>query len=93
MSKAQLAIVPSYAEPAAPNRAQRIADLQAEARKVAGEHVELFTRLLVTTSAMAREIAGGGDAYPVGVRELAGRLAADLPDRALTVKAISSRAA
>jgi hypothetical protein len=40
---------------------------------------------------MAKEIADGGDAYPVGARELAGRLAADLPAKADTLKAIVGR--
>jgi hypothetical protein len=40
---------------------------------------------------MAREIAEGGEAYPVGARELAGRLAADLPARAQTLKAVVNR--
>ena len=40
----------------------------------------------------AREIAEGGDAYPVGAREIASRLAEDLPMKAETIKAIVSRA-
>ena len=44
-----------------------------------------------SASRMAREIAEGGEAYPVGARELAGRLASDLPAKAETLKAIVSR--
>jgi hypothetical protein len=39
----------------------------------------------------ADDIADGGDAYPVGVREAAQRLAVDLQARADTLKAISGR--
>lgn len=71
--------------------ADRVKRLQLEARALAVEQVEALERLLMQTSAMAREIADGGDAYPVGARELAGRLASDLPSRAETLKAIVSR--
>lgn len=40
---------------------------------------------------MAAEIAESGDAYPVGARELAGRLAADLPLKGETLRAIVGR--
>ena len=40
---------------------------------------------------MAKEIAEGGDAYPVGARELAHRLAQDLPVKAETMKAIIAK--
>jgi len=71
--------------------AARVRRLQLEARALAVEQVEALEKLLMQASAMAREIAEGGDAYPVGARELAGRLSADLPARAETLKAIVSR--
>lgn len=69
----------------------RVKRLQMEARALAVEQVEALERILMQASTMAREIADGGDAYPVGARELAGRLASDLPARAETLKAIVGR--
>ena len=69
----------------------RVRRLQMEARALAVEQVEALERVLKQAADMAREIADGGDAYPVGARELAGRLASDLPARAETLKAIVQR--
>ncbi len=71
--------------------ADRVKRLQMEARALAVEQVEALEKLLLQASAMAQEIAEGGDAYPVGARELAGRLASDLPAKAQTLKAVASR--
>jgi len=71
--------------------ADRVKRLQMEARALAVEQIEALEKLLLQASAMAREIADGGEAYPVGARELAGRLASDLPARAQTLKAVTSR--
>ena len=70
---------------------ERVKRLQLEARALAVEQVEALERVLLDASRMAKEIADGGEAYPVGARELAGRLAADLPAKAETLKAIVSR--
>ncbi len=72
--------------------ADRVRRLQLEARALAVEQVEALEKVLIQAAAMAREIAEGGDAYPVGARELAGRLVSDLPSKAETLKAIVSRA-
>ena len=69
----------------------RVKRLQLEARALAVEQVEALEKVLMQAAAMAQEIADGGDAYPVGARELAGRLAADLPAKAQTLKAVVSR--
>lgn len=71
--------------------AERVKRLQMEARALAVEQVEALERALNDAAALAREIAEGGDAYPVGARELAGRLAADLPAKGETLKAIVGR--
>lgn len=71
---------------------ERVKRLQMEARALAVEQVEALEKVLMQASAMAREIAEGGDAYPVGARELAGRLSSDLPTKAETLKAIVGRA-
>ena len=55
------------------------------------EQVEALERVLLEASRMAKEIADGGDAYPVGAREIASRLHSDLPAKAETLKAIVGR--
>ncbi|WP_269515793.1 hypothetical protein [Brevundimonas subvibrioides] len=72
--------------------AERVKRLQAEARALAVEQVEALERLLLEAATVAEEISKGGDAYPVGAREIATRLAEDLPSRAGSIKAIVSRA-
>ena len=71
--------------------AERVKRLQREARALALEEVTSLERLLADAAVKAREIAEGGDAYPVGARELASRLAEDLPMKAESIKAIVSR--
>lgn len=71
--------------------ADRVKRLQLEARALAVEQVEALEKALLDATAMAKEIAHGGDAYPVGAREIAGRLAEDLPAKAETLKAIILR--
>ena len=70
---------------------ERVKRLQLEARALAVEQVEALEKVLLQASAMAREIADGGDAYPVGAREIASRLHSDLPAKAETLKAIVGR--
>lgn len=72
--------------------AERVKRLQAEARALALEEVERLERVLLEAAKIAREISNGGDAYPVGARELASRLSEDLPSKAETIKAIVSKA-
>lgn len=71
--------------------AERVKRLQSEARALALEQVEALEVALMKASEMAREIAEGGDAYPVGARELASRLVQDLPAKAETMKAILAK--
>lgn len=73
--------------------ADRVKRLQAEARALAVEQLEAFERSLHATAALAKEIAEGGDAYPVGARELAGRISTDLVSKAETIAAITQRTA
>ena len=72
---------------------QRIRRLQTEAKQLAREQVEAFCDELVMLAQRAAEIADGGDAYPAGVREMASRLASDLPERAQGMQIISERMA
>ena len=73
------------------SRAERIRGLQAQARALALEEVERLEAALRDVARMAEQIASGGDAYPVGARELSGRITTDLPARADTLKAIADR--
>lgn len=70
----------------------RIRRLQIEARTLALEQIEVLEKALMHAAEMARDIAEGGDAYPVGAREIAGRLVTDLPGKADTIRQIVSRA-
>jgi hypothetical protein len=71
--------------------AQRVRRLQAEARMLAREEIERLDRGMMEMAALAAEIAGGGEAYPAGVREMASRIAADLPQKAQGLRSIVSR--
>lgn len=70
---------------------ERVKRLQLEARALALEQVEALEAVLLQAAAMAKDIAEGGDAYPVGAREIASRLMADLPQKAETIKTIVNR--
>ncbi len=70
----------------------RIQRLQAEARSLAHEHVEQLRAALADVARLSAEICDGGDAYPVGAREVARRLAEEAGHQALTLAAINDRA-
>ena len=71
--------------------AERIRRLQWEARVLAAEQVETLAADLEALATRALEIAEGGEAYPPGTRELASRIAEDLPERAKTLLTIQHR--
>jgi hypothetical protein len=71
--------------------AQRVKRLQAEARMLAREEIERLDRGMMEMAVLAAEIAAGGEAYPAGVREMASRIAADLPQKAQGLRSIVSR--
>jgi len=73
------------------NTAQRVRRLQVEARILAREQIEALERDMLRLADLAREVADGGDAYPVGVRELFSRMAEDLQSRVLTCQALMER--
>jgi hypothetical protein len=72
--------------------ARRIRQLQREARALAREQVDGFARDLDGLAQRAAEIAAGGEAYPVGARELASRIAEDLDQKAKLLANINGRA-
>jgi hypothetical protein len=81
----------SAAAAATTSLSERIQRLQAEARGLAREHIDSLRASLMETQALAAEIARGGDAYPPGAREIAGRLCEDSAAKALTLEAIMAR--
>ena len=83
------ALVPSG--PANADLGDRIRWLQAEARSLAREQVQSLGAKLTEIQHLAESIAEGGEIYPPGVRDLAGRLAEDSLARTMTLDAIMSR--
>lgn len=71
--------------------AQRVKRLQNEARMLAREEVERLDRDLRKLAEQARTIADGGEAYPAGIRELAGRIGVDTAQRAEILRALLER--
>ena len=73
--------------------AQRIRRLQQEAHMLAREQIETFVRDLGAMAVRAAEIAEGGEAYPVGARELASRMIDDLTQKGQSLTTIMGRTA
>lgn len=71
--------------------AQRVKRLQDEARMLAREEVERLDRDLRRLADQAKTIADGGEAYPAGIRELAGRIGVDTAQRAEILRALLER--
>ena len=89
MSATQLALVERSAEsPAA--RAKR---LMQESHEAAAEHLRYLNDALRQVGSMAAEVAQGGEAYPVGARDLCRRLAEELSQKVMTLEATSRREA
>ena len=70
---------------------QRVMRLQAEARSVAREHLSALEDAMSQVAKISEEIADGGEAYPVGARELAKRLADETGIRVQALDAILAR--
>ncbi|HEX4196346.1 MAG TPA: hypothetical protein VHZ26_02800 [Caulobacteraceae bacterium] len=88
-SPANSEVVPIARGPESPT--ERIRRLQWEARVLATEQAEALGAELEALALRALEIAEGGEAYPAGVRELASRIAGDLPEKAKTLLTILHR--
>jgi len=93
---ASLAVVannpaPEAETPAAEPLTSRIRRLQAEAKAMAREHIKMLEASLADMTLLAAEIAEGGDAYPVGAREMARQMVADCESRLLGLQAILHR--
>jgi hypothetical protein len=73
------------------NLSDRIRRLQSEAKNLAREHILALETALVEVERLAGEIAGGGEAYPVGIREIARRLSEESETRVQAMEAILRR--
>jgi hypothetical protein len=73
------------------SRAERVRRMQANARALAREQVEAMSEAMLELARMAEEVADGGEAYPIGVRELSRRVAHELSVNAKTVEVLLSR--
>ena len=71
---------------------ERVRRLQHETHVLAQEQVEILARDMEALSLRTNEIAQGGDAYPVGVRELCSRMTDELALQAKSILAIMERA-
>jgi len=71
--------------------AERVRRLQQEARMLAREQIEALEAQLLVTARQAEEIAMGGDAYPVGARELCRSIIEEMQAKAQTLSAILHR--
>ncbi len=91
-SAALSVVADNPAAAAAPTVADRIRRLQAQARNLAREHISALEIALAEVERLSAEIADGGEAYPVGVREIARRVAADCEANGNTIKALAGRA-
>jgi hypothetical protein len=72
---------------------ERVRRLQHETHLLAQEQVELLARDMNAMALRTGEIAEGGDAYPVGARELCSRMTDELALQAKTLLAIMERSA
>jgi ABC-type transporter Mla subunit MlaD len=72
--------------------AERMERVRNDANRVAFEHTSALLRTLEDAAALASEVAGGGEAYHVGVRELARRAHIDLTASVLNLRCIVGRA-
>jgi hypothetical protein len=73
------------------NGAQRLRRLQQEARMLAREQLEDLVQAINILASQAAEIADGGEAFPAGVREMASRIASDLPDKGKSLRLLMER--
>lgn len=70
---------------------QRIRTLQAEAQRLAREHVSALLASMAQTALIAREIAEGGPVYHDGAQERARQIANELESQRQTLEQIAGR--
>ena len=86
-------VVSNLADAAGPAEtvAQKVRRLQGEAASLAREQVLTLEHALAEVTRLSMEIADGGEAYPVGAREIARRLAEDSEATAKNLEMILAR--
>lgn len=86
-------IGPDEPAPAAPVEtvAQRIRSLQAEAKRLATDHVATFAALMADVEAMAAEINEGGAAFHEGARSVAREVGMHCESRRQILEALKGR--
>jgi ABC-type transporter Mla subunit MlaD len=72
--------------------AERMERVRNDANRVAFEHTSALLRTFEDAATLASEVASGGEAYHVGVRELARRAHIDLTASVLNLRSIVGRA-
>jgi hypothetical protein len=77
--------------PAAATLAERMERLRTDASAVALEHIDAFLGVLSEASSLADQVASGGEAYHIGVREIARRTHKELAPVVLSLMAIRER--
>ena len=83
--------VANHSEAADNSIAARMERLRAEAAALASAHTADFEKAIAAAATLATEITAGGEAYHVGVRETARRLAAELSAASLTLETLRQR--
>lgn len=71
--------------------AEKVRRLQVEAASLAREQVFALENALAAVTRLSMEIANGGEAYPVGAREIARRLAEDAEANSKNLEMILAR--
>lgn len=88
---ARPAPAPTAPGPEASAPALRARQLLSEARAAAAEHLELLQASIEVVRGLSLDVRDGGEAFPVGLRELAAQLAEDLLWRGKTIDALAGR--
>jgi hypothetical protein len=71
---------------------ERMERLRHDANALASEHTNIFLQSLTDTASLADQLANGGEAYQIGVREIARRAHADLAATVLSLRAVLGKA-
>lgn len=71
--------------------AQHIRRLQAEAKALAFQQIKMLEAALDEVTRLSAEVACGGEAYPVGAREVARQLAEETKAKRQTLDVLTER--
>ena len=71
--------------------ADRMERLRSDAEAVASEHIAALIAALNEATTLADQVANGGEAYNIGVREIARRMHKEMAPTVLSLRAIRER--